>query len=101
MAHHAGQDKQRILPFAIVDTFAVFIQNAAIIGVHEGIRAALKLVVDVRCALKIIRTGAATADDVTVETVAFQPLNRIGDLSDGRVQLGPAVSVEIKVLHRA
>ena len=46
MAHDLGQDEERVFPLALVDPLAVLVQDAAVIGIHEGVGAALKLVVD-------------------------------------------------------
>ena len=46
MAHDAGENEQCILPFSLVDPFAILVQNASVVGIHEGVGSALKLVVD-------------------------------------------------------
>jgi len=41
MAHHRCQDKQRVLPFALINPLAVLNQYPAIIVVDKGVRPAL------------------------------------------------------------
>ena len=52
MTHHAGEDEKGILPFTLVDAFAVFVEDAPIVRVHEGIGAALQFVIHTRVGLK-------------------------------------------------
>ena len=102
VAHDRGQDEQRVLPLALVDALAVLVEDAAIVRVHEGVGAALELVVDAGGRSRNSRTaGPAAADDVALQPLGLQRVDRVLHLRDGKRDLGLAVLVVVHVLHRA
>src|SRR6185437_3886841 len=62
MAHHRGQDEERVLPFALVDAAPVLVPDAAVVCIHERVTAALQLVVNAGIRLEIIGARAAARD---------------------------------------
>src|SRR5690606_20409959 len=101
VAHHLGQDEERVLPLALVDALAVLVEDAAVIRVHEGIGAALKLVEYARSRLEVIAAGAAARHELGLQPDRLQRLHRVLDHADGDIQLGLAVLILVHVLHRA
>jgi len=101
MAHHAGQDEERVFPLALVDALPVLVEDPAIVGVHKGVAAALKLIVDARAALEIVAARSAATNELGLEPFLFQTFDRFLDLSDRGVELGLSVLVSLKVLHCA
>ena len=85
----------------MVDAVAVLVVDAAVVGVHEGVAAALELVVDARVRLEVVAAGAAAGDELRLEADGLQRLDGLADLGDGGVELGLAVLVLVQVLHRA
>ena len=37
VAHHRGQNEERVFPLALIDPFAIFVEDAAIIRVHKRV----------------------------------------------------------------
>ena len=101
MAHHAGQDEERVFPLALVDALPVLVENPAIVGVHEGVAAALEFIVDARAALEIIAARTAATNELGLEPFPFQNFNRFLNLNDRGVELGLSVRVSLEVLHCA
>ena len=101
VAHHLSEQEEGVFPFALVDAVAVLVQNAAVVGIHEGIGTALQLVVHAGVRFKVVRASAAAGDQLAFDAFAFQAFNGIGNLRDGDVQLGLAVLIAVHVLHSA
>src|ERR1700719_3944540 len=77
-AHDGGEQEQRVLEFG--NGFAVAIEVASIVRVHEHIGPDLELVVDAALDLELEGAGAGAGDDPALQSVPPQQLERFGNL---------------------
>src|SRR5262249_12370602 len=85
----------------LVDALPVLVEDPAIVGVHEGVAAALELIVDARAALEIVAARAATTNETGFEPFLFQSFDRFLNLSDLAVELTLSGLVSLEVLDCA
>jgi len=101
MAHDRCQNKECILPLALVDAIAILVENSAIVGIHERVGAALQFVVDARIALEIVTSRSASTDDIAIHALCFQSVHSLFDHGDRNIDFGLSVLIGIHVLHGA
>ncbi len=99
LAHHAGEDEERVLEAA--EGRAVGLAIAGVIGIHEDVGAGLDLVPDAGLGLQLMGARAGAGDDLAGQAVMLEPLDRVAGGKSGALdRLAPLVD-RAHVLGRA
>lgn len=92
MAHHRGQDEERVLPFALIDALAFPVEDTPVVGVHERVGPALQFIVNSRRRFEVIGAGSATRNELGLQSRCLQARDGFLHLGNGSIQLGLAWS---------